>query len=73
MEPLVKDRWRGEFTVTDLGRYRYTFKAWVDRFKSWRRTSSALIPPRPSGERLSPSRERSWRNSESRIGSCRQS
>jgi len=37
MEPLVNDRWRGEFTVTDLGRYRYTFQAWVDPFQSWRR------------------------------------
>ncbi len=36
MEPLVNDRWRGEFKVTELGRYRYTLEAWVDRFKSWR-------------------------------------
>lgn len=33
---LVNDRWRGEFVVTKLGRYRYTLQAWVDRFKSWR-------------------------------------
>ena len=24
MEPLVNDRWRGSFTVQELGRYRYT-------------------------------------------------
>jgi starch synthase (maltosyl-transferring) len=36
MEFLVNDRWRGSFNVTELGRYRYTFMAWVDRFKSWR-------------------------------------
>jgi starch synthase (maltosyl-transferring) len=36
MEPLVNDRWRGEFTVTELGRYHYTVQAWVDRFQSWR-------------------------------------
>jgi starch synthase (maltosyl-transferring) len=35
MEALVNDRWRGEFIVTELGRYRYTLQAWVDRFQSW--------------------------------------
>src|SRR6185295_15025527 len=33
---LVNDRWRGVFTVDDLGRYVYTVAAWVDPFKSWR-------------------------------------
>ena len=33
---LVNDRWRGEFVVTQLGRYRYTLQAWIDRFTSWR-------------------------------------
>ena len=37
MEPLVNDRWRGSFQVTEMGRYRYTLKAWVDRFRTWRR------------------------------------
>ena len=37
MDPLVNDRWTGKFTVTDLGRYRYTIEAWVDRFRTWRR------------------------------------
>jgi len=36
MDFLVNDRWRGEFTVTELGQYRYTVQAWVDHFKSWR-------------------------------------
>jgi len=35
MEFLVNDRWRGSFIVSELGRYRYTFTAWVDRFKTW--------------------------------------
>jgi starch synthase (maltosyl-transferring) len=35
MEFLVNDRWRGEFQVTDMGRYIYTVQAWVDRFKTW--------------------------------------
>jgi starch synthase (maltosyl-transferring) len=37
MEPLVNDRWRAEFTVTQLGRWIYTVTGWVDRFKTWRR------------------------------------
>jgi len=38
MEPLVNDRWRGQFHVYELGRYLYTIKAWVDHFKTWRRS-----------------------------------
>ncbi len=37
MEPLVNDRWRGFFRVTEIGNYIYTLRAWVDRFKTWRR------------------------------------
>ncbi len=37
MKFLVNDRWRGEFTVTDLGRYRYTVTGWMDPFGTWRR------------------------------------
>jgi len=37
MEPLVNDRWRGSFRVSETGRYLYTLKAWVDRFRTWRR------------------------------------
>src|SRR5437763_8388905 len=29
MAPLLNDRWRGEFTVTKLGRYRFTVEGWV--------------------------------------------
>lgn len=43
MEPLVNDRWRGSFAVTQLGRYRYTLTAWSDRFKSWRRDLSKKV------------------------------
>lgn len=35
--PLVNDRWRASFVVTELGRYLYTLEAWVDHWKSWRR------------------------------------
>mgnify|MGYP000293647760 CR=1 FL=1 len=37
LRPLVNDRWRGEFPVTELGRYHYTLQAWVDRFRTWQR------------------------------------
>ena len=36
MAPLGNDRWRGAFTVSVPGRYRYTVTAWVDGFLSWR-------------------------------------
>jgi starch synthase (maltosyl-transferring) len=35
MDPLVNDRWRGEFLAAEAGRYCYTIEAWVDHFKSW--------------------------------------
>jgi starch synthase (maltosyl-transferring) len=37
MEPLPNDRWHGSFVVSEVGRYRYTIAAWVDRFETWRR------------------------------------
>ena len=37
MQPLVNDRWQGEFPVQELGRYRYALQAWVDRFRTWQR------------------------------------
>ncbi len=36
MQPLSNDRWRGEFTVTELGRYLYALEGWIDRFQTWR-------------------------------------
>jgi starch synthase (maltosyl-transferring) len=37
MQPLVNDRWQGEFPVRELGRSRYAIAAWVDRFRTWQR------------------------------------
>ncbi len=37
MVHLGNDRWGAEFPVGELGRYLYTVRAWVDRFKTWRR------------------------------------
>jgi starch synthase (maltosyl-transferring) len=36
MTALGNDRWRAAFTPAAIGRYRYTVKAWVDRFLTWR-------------------------------------
>jgi len=36
MHPLGNDRWRGEFPVSGMGRYRYTFEGWVDPIDTWR-------------------------------------
>jgi starch synthase (maltosyl-transferring) len=35
MKPIGNDRWRGEFTVTTVGRYLYTVEGWIDPFRSW--------------------------------------
>ncbi len=43
MEALGNDRWRGSFRVTELGFYRYTIQAWVDRFETWRRDLSKRV------------------------------
>ncbi len=37
LEPLVNDRWRAAFDVTEIGRWQYTVEAWVDRFATFRR------------------------------------
>jgi starch synthase (maltosyl-transferring) len=46
LQPLVNDRWRGEFVVLKLGHYRYTVQAWTDRFASWRRDLAKRIEAR---------------------------
>jgi starch synthase (maltosyl-transferring) len=37
MALLENDRWRGVFTVSELGRYLYTVQGWVDPFQTWAR------------------------------------
>jgi starch synthase (maltosyl-transferring) len=37
MEALGNDRWRGSFTVDEMGRYLYTIRGWIDRFGTWTR------------------------------------
>ena len=32
LEFLGNDRWRGDFAVTELGRWQFTIEAWVDRY-----------------------------------------
>ena len=45
MKALANDRFRGEFVVEELGRYRYTVLAWVDRFLSWRQELARRVDP----------------------------
>ena len=45
MQPLGNDRWRGEFTVTELGRHRYTVMGWIDPFASWRQDLIKRVLP----------------------------
>ncbi len=47
MQPLLNDRWQGQFTVTELGEYEYTIIAWIDAFSSWR---SGLIKKFDAGQ-----------------------
>ncbi len=37
MQPMGNDRWFANFAVTEVGRYRYGVRAWVDHFETWRR------------------------------------
>jgi starch synthase (maltosyl-transferring) len=37
LEHTGNDAWRASFPLSRLGRYRYTVRAWVDAFASWRR------------------------------------
>src|SRR6266542_1974503 len=39
------DEWHGAFTLERIGRYRYTVKAWVDHFLSWRADFKRRIDP----------------------------
>ncbi len=45
MVALGNDRWRGVFSVSELGRYEYTISAWVDHFQSWRHDFQRRIDP----------------------------
>ncbi|MGZ8263647.1 MAG: alpha-1,4-glucan--maltose-1-phosphate maltosyltransferase [Burkholderiales bacterium] len=45
MTLTVNDRWRGEFPLEKLGRYRYTVTVWVDHFLSWRHDFKRRIDP----------------------------
>lgn len=37
LEGFPNDKWKASFKVTELGRYVYTLRAWLNRFKSWQR------------------------------------
>ena len=43
--PLVNDRWRGTFTVTEISSYVFTITAWIDRFLTWQQSILKKIKP----------------------------
>src|SRR5262245_48522950 len=43
MEFLGNDRWRASFSVSQLGRYRYTVTGWIDHFATWRRNLAKKV------------------------------
>ena len=47
MRPLGNDRWRAEFQVSEMGRYRYTLEGWISRFGTWR---AALVKRLEAGQ-----------------------
>jgi starch synthase (maltosyl-transferring) len=59
MRPLGNDRWRAEFTVSELGQYRYTVQGRIDRFSTWLRDLKKRLeagqdvrPELPAGAKL---------------------
>jgi starch synthase (maltosyl-transferring) len=46
MTPMGNDRWRGAFTVEELGRHVYSLEAWIDPFRTWQRDLSKRIQAR---------------------------
>jgi starch synthase (maltosyl-transferring) len=43
MHPLGNDRWQAEFSVMELGEYRYTVEGWIDAFTTWRNAMQKRI------------------------------
>ncbi|HET9781606.1 MAG TPA: alpha-1,4-glucan--maltose-1-phosphate maltosyltransferase [Candidatus Dormibacteraeota bacterium] len=43
MSALVNDRWRGQFPVTELGKYLFTIEGWIDHFETWRKRLAKRI------------------------------
>lgn len=37
MTVLLNDRWKGSFSVEEVGRYEYTLESWVDHFRTWQK------------------------------------
>ncbi len=45
MEGLVNDRWRSQFSLSDIGVYEYTIAAWADAYASWRKDLERWTDP----------------------------
>jgi starch synthase (maltosyl-transferring) len=43
LQPLINDRWRGQFTVEHVGTYHYAVTGWIDKFATWTRDLTKRI------------------------------
>jgi len=43
MEFVENDRWNGSFRVSSVGEHVYTFQAWIDAFRTWRRDMAKRV------------------------------
>ncbi len=50
MTAQPNDRWRADFTVTELGRYSFTVESWVDHFETWKKQFAKRVE---AGQELS--------------------
>ena len=46
MRPIGNDRWTGEFTLAEIGRWYYTIEGWISRFNTWRNDLSKRLAAR---------------------------
>jgi starch synthase (maltosyl-transferring) len=47
MKPVGNDHWRGDFLVSEIGKYYYTVEGWIDRFETWRDAMSRRVGSEP--------------------------
>src|SRR5687768_10954889 len=52
MRPLLNDRWRAEFAVSELGFYSFTITAWIDHFLTWHRDLKKRVDAGVTGNDL---------------------
>lgn len=46
LQPVINDRWTGEFRVDEVGTYEYKVAGWVDHFGTWKRDLAKRVAAR---------------------------